>query len=577
MPRSFGISPSPAVTEPLDPGPSPAASPLQARFTRMDALVLAAIVALGLVNLPQPFAWDQAMFAIGARKLAHGAVLYRDYWDPKQPAPFAFYALAGTLFGFTEVGIHLFELLYLAAFAAVLTVTLKGYFRHSWAAPLAALFTVGFFYAVTEDWHLTQIEGLVGFPMFLALWRATRAASGADGAPASRPAPELRSLFVSGLAGGICLLSKFLFLPILACFWLSSLAAIVVRARPRGALAAARGAGAIALGTMVPLLAASAYFAAHRAFRLAWWTSFDFPVEVMRQVHGFRFRPFLDGLSWFAERWSPVLGLAAIGVTLSLRARRDLFSAGLLLWCVAGVAVLLVQRLSFWQYQYLILTVPLGILAARGVDLAWPALARIGPPYSARDAGVAASLGLAFFFTSAWVPLSVKCASLAHDRLALSRAGRLGFQNRLSKGGGYPKIRAEAAFLSGPGSLPGPIFVVGNPLYYWLSGRDQAVARNGASFIEYATEEEWSELTASLDRARPAYIFIQGDYDRMFASQATKCASFLDLLARDYRPRRRTAAGTWYERSATGGGAAPAGTPAPGAQPAAARAPGAGR
>src|SRR5436309_782552 len=219
MPRSFGISPSPAVTEPLDPGPSPAASPLQARFTRMDALVLAAIV-------------------------AHGPVLYRDYWDPKQPAPFAFYALAGTLFGFTEVGIHLFELLYLAAFAAVLTVTLKGYFRHSWAAPLAALFTVGFFYAVTEDWHLTQIEGLVGFPMFLALWCATRAASGADGAPASRPAPELRSLFVSGLAGGICLLSKFLFLPILACFWLSSLAAIVVRARPRGALAA-RGAGAI--------------------------------------------------------------------------------------------------------------------------------------------------------------------------------------------------------------------------------------------------------------------------------------------------------------------------------------------
>ena len=204
--------------------------------------------------------------------------------------------------------------------------------------------------------------------------------------------------------------------------------------------------------------------------------------------------------------------------------------------------------------------VPLGILAARGVDLAWPALARIGPPYSARDVAIAVSLGLGLFFTGAWIPLGAKCASLVHDRFALSRAGRIRFQNRLSKGGGYPKIRAEAAFLSEPGSLPGPIFVVGNPLYYWLSGRDQAVARNGASFIEYATAEDWSELTESLEQARPNYIFIQRDYDRMFASQAVKCGSFLGLLARDYRPGRRTAAGTWYQRTA-GTEAAPPGAP----------------
>ena len=191
MPRSFGISPSPAVTEPLDPGPSPAASPLQARFTRMDALVLAAIVVLGLVNLPQPFAWDQAMFTIGARELASGAVLYRDYWDPKQPGMFAFYWLGGRLFGFSEAGEHIFELLVMLTFGAAL-IQIVGSRYGRWMGRSAALLSVGLFFSCCSDSLHSQIECVAGLPLLLALVFAAYVLP-------SLPKPKARALRITAV------------------------------------------------------------------------------------------------------------------------------------------------------------------------------------------------------------------------------------------------------------------------------------------------------------------------------------------------------------------------------------------
>ena len=55
------------------------------------AAVLAVIALLGLLAAPLPFTGDQALFAAGARQLARGDVLYRDFWDVKQPGIYAFY------------------------------------------------------------------------------------------------------------------------------------------------------------------------------------------------------------------------------------------------------------------------------------------------------------------------------------------------------------------------------------------------------------------------------------------------------------------------------------------------------
>ena len=99
---------------------------------RWRAVVLAAGLCLAL-----PFWGDQALFTVYARQIAQGAVLYRDIFDVKQPGIFLFYLLGGSLFGYTEIGIHLFELLYWLAFSAFAMVALRPYFRvaglHRWS------------------------------------------------------------------------------------------------------------------------------------------------------------------------------------------------------------------------------------------------------------------------------------------------------------------------------------------------------------------------------------------------------------------------------------------------------------
>ena len=72
--------------------PAPDAAPRHSPTHGIEPSVIVALVSvvlLALTRLPEPFAWDQTMFMLGARVLDHGGVLYRDYWDPKQPGLFA--------------------------------------------------------------------------------------------------------------------------------------------------------------------------------------------------------------------------------------------------------------------------------------------------------------------------------------------------------------------------------------------------------------------------------------------------------------------------------------------------------
>jgi hypothetical protein len=78
------------------------------------ASALLVIVAAGLIRLEMPLNGDQALFLSYARRFDEGLRLYVDLWDVKPPAVFAFYYLAGSLFGFTDRGIHLFELLWMS-------------------------------------------------------------------------------------------------------------------------------------------------------------------------------------------------------------------------------------------------------------------------------------------------------------------------------------------------------------------------------------------------------------------------------------------------------------------------------
>ena len=191
------------------------------KLTRLDLLVLTVVLFIGIVHLPFPFSSDQSLFVIGARKLSHGGVLYRDFWDLKPPGVYLFYLIGGMVFGFTEVGIHTFELLYMIAFAVSTVLLLEEHFENRSVCSLIPLLTVGLYYAISWSWHLTQVEALVGVPIFLSLCFSIRSSYGHEN-PSTK-------LFLSGLTGGVAVSFKLLFLPILIGFWVTCLRAVVIR------------------------------------------------------------------------------------------------------------------------------------------------------------------------------------------------------------------------------------------------------------------------------------------------------------------------------------------------------------
>jgi hypothetical protein len=511
------------------------APPARHRFrpSRNETLVLLSVLALGLLHLPQPFNWDQSMFLLGGQRLAAGGVLYRDFWDLKQPGIYWFYALAGRLFGFSETGIHQFELLWMMGFAVTLLATLRRRWGRGPAATLAPLFTVGAYYAAAGDLHLTQVEGLAGFPLYLALWFATQGGG---------EEPRAWRSFVSGLCGAVVLLFKLAFLPIVGAFWLL---ALVEAARSRGA---ARALATVALpallGLALPLAAVLAGFARLHLLGALGWTYLTYPAFLVSRIEGTHVNRLFDGLQWFLLRFAPLLGLAVVGAGLAGR-RRDALGLGLRLWLLVAVLVILVQRWSWWQYHYLLLLPPLGVLAAAGVAALWSRLDRLGA--ETRRARRLAAGALVALFAGLLGLAAMRTVLLARERFALTADDRAAYQRRVSPL--YLGFSQDAALLNAPGRRPGPLFVLDDPVAYRLAGRPVSTAFHGVHFFREMEEPEWSVLTSRLERDPPAFVLVERRFVPLVTGPEPRVARFAAFLASGYRVAFTTERGAWYERA----------------------------
>lgn len=505
------------------------------QFNKFDVLIISIIILIGLIHLPHPFSGDQALFTTSALKMSKGAVLYRDFWDLKQPGIFIFYLLAGSLFGFTELGIHLFELLYWLAFSIISITCLKSYFDNRTVASLAPLLTMGVYYGVSGSWHLTQVEIIVTFPIFLSLWYASMS---------SQEGNLFRQMFLSGLMGGVVLAFKFLFLPIVLSFWLTALIYATVWKRERFGDVAARMIAPVLLGMLLPLTILFCYFAASGTLSLLAYAFFEYPSRAMAELPRPGFDRLLNGLRWFIGWSAPLMALAFVGVSLSHG--RSLLTINLALWFFVGLGVILIQGLSWWEYHYLLLLIPLGLLAAKGLDILWGHGKKYGMSFPRWRTRVAAAFSLALLFSPLLVTLALKSLSLARHGFALRREERLRYQSIVSKDysavSDYKTALEEIAFLSEPTSLPGKIYVCGNPVYYYLSQRDQAIAANGW-MLELFLPEQWAEMNEQLEEARPSYLFISAEYPEIIQSRSPSTAR---LIEENYSVMRRSNAGIWY-------------------------------
>ncbi len=473
---------------------------------------------LALVALPAagtPFRGDQALFAISARQLADGAVLYRDVWDITNPGIYAFYTFAGALGGFTEDGIHLVEFLYWCAFVAtVCEFTRRAHGLDRW--PLAPAFFVGALYywpSCSDPVQLTKTEGLVAFPMFVAMAAASR--------------DRTRWIIVAGLAGGAVLLFKFLFGLCLAVGW-GYLA--IDRARRSGSRSALRFAVALALGVAGALAPAIAYFAAHGALADAARTLFVEPRAMLAEADPAGFDRLATTIRWDVELYSVVFALAALGGLDSLRRRRDPFVAALALVIVASFVVIAVQRWSWWTYHALLMGVPATVLAAYTAPAIWQRIAR----HATRAERIAVLACAPLLFLPA-----IGHGANAYWRL-FAAGGRAAA--RESAGHAYAEARAIARWLDG---RPGSVYVCGDPLVYWLADRRPAVPISGWSLELYHAAKR-AELAAQLRAARPAALFVQAaphGYDALLRNRYPELQSLLDA---EYIASERTPLGTWY-------------------------------
>jgi hypothetical protein len=496
------------------------------RLSPSTIVVFAVVAATGLVDIAQPLEGDQSLFLIGAKEMAHGAVLYRDFWDLKQPGIFDFYYLAGVIGGFTALSVHILELIYLLAFAGVATYATSRSKTLAPAATLVPLFAIAPYYIVSTSLQQVQVEALAGFPIFVSAWLACEGTQCVGRA-------RFVAFLAAGFAAGCALVLKLVFLPILIALFITAVAFPNVAYRPswRG------GAGAVAAflgGAALPILATLATLARGGALGIALDTWLTLPPRIVATLPHQQLSILFDGVKWLVHGFGALIVLAIAGLFMLARARNvDALTRTLAVWIAGAIVTILAQRTSWWEYQWLLLSVPLGTLAAAGF------VTLVRAPRGFANTGV---LVLAALF--ALVPARVelqKIGTLARYRFAVRSGDRERYRANVSPT--YAGVLADAALLP-PGA---GVYVMGNPMYYVVTGRTQPIALNGWS-LELALPEQRAELVDELRTRAPQFVYVSKDDDGSRIAMA-RSPEFAAYFARHYHVFAKGTFGTLYRFS----------------------------
>jgi hypothetical protein len=487
----------------------------------------------GLINVAQPLAGDQSLFFLGAKAMAHGATLYRDFWDLKQPGIYYFYLAAGLAGGFSPFAVHAFETAYQLVFAAVLIYATSRFATTARAATIVPLFGIAWCYLVTQYQQQLQVEGLAGFPLFLTAWLACEGTR-------SRDSSRRMLLFAgAGLAAGCALVLKLIFAPLVVALFAAAVLFPSRAYRPAAGTLAPALSAALA-GAAIPLLATLLSFAPSGSIDEALTTWFKLPPRIVATLPHQSTDILLAGITWFCSAFAPLLVLAAAGLAGVTRRREwDGLTRGMLVWLIGGAATFAAQRTSWWEYQLLLLVVPLGVFAAIGAVDLWALLRASGTARERRTA-LAAALVLAL------AALPAARTTVGKVRLLASYAPRIragdlqGYWSEISAQ--YRAAYADAKLLPPSG---GALYVMGDPIYYILTGRSQAIRTNGWA-LELLLPEQRLALVEELRAKSPRYLFITNDDTAGPPAMLRRTPRLSEFLARRYRLERRGAFGDLY-------------------------------
>ena len=507
------------------------------------ALALVAVAILGVIHLPHPFHGDKALYQFGGRVLAEGGVLYVDFWDLKKPGVYLFHATAGRLFGFSELGVHLLELCWLLLLSACMVQLTARWLERWWLAALGPIVTVGMYYAVVNLWHLTQPAILTSFPLFVAMWLAC--------ADPGSPRRVRAAFAASGAAAGAAIIFKLAVAPIPLAFWVvATVVAVRGGERPGDALRDRVLMGVA--GACAVTGAVAAWFWNRGALQALVESTITFPAEAWWELGTERHARLGSSVRWFLASVVPFLPLTLLSVVGWRGARRELPTLQLMAWGIAGGLSVLLEHYAWWPFDMLVLVVPVGLLALRGAEGAARRLEAAAGRH--RWAGPASRVfpALALVaFAPALRHWWEKAGPVLHAAQSDEPDWMEGY--RRSFYGPYDYTHRRMGFLHRPDALPGAIYVIGDPLYQLRSGRPQAIPVNGWA-LETLGDERMRAVADQLQRAAPAYVFVEAHYE---ADLLRRAPALRGWLARDYEPVARDEKGTWHRRRRPATPAAP--------------------
>jgi hypothetical protein len=510
--------------------PAPQTPALRPRTTRWLPVLPVALLSFAMLWWPA-FA-DQELFAATARQMSRGAVYYRDYWDIKQPGIYWFYQF-GDLIGRGSLGAHLLECLLIVVAAVLVTVITADWQLRRSVRLAAPTMVLGPYVVWSYNQGVGQVEGLMNI-LLITVVAATWPVAGARLRPTW-------AWFVAGLAVGAVVLLKTIYgpLPMIPLLVAAALSLRIDRA------ATVRRVAAAALGALLPVLAALAYFIDHGILELALRTTFELPSQVaaMPDTHNASSRGELPRA--LKNMFSVIGPLAAIG--LFTARRRGQLTVAVALAATATAAMTLSLPQLWTTYRWLMLAAPLGLLAVLGLEWTLSTLqAHTGRPRSAPARRVLAlRLVIGLVAVALTIPMfraPAKLVLAGADRpWGLDDVSRIG-RNEPGPPTTPQRIAATVADQVAPGDQ---IYVMGDPAVMTLLHATQGVQIAGWS-MPMMPPIVWDELARELDRSRPRLVFV--DSRKAWATvRDGDAAEVFGLLEQQYRVLSSTADGTWYE------------------------------
>jgi len=470
---------------------------------------------------------DQALFLYYARAMRDGATLYADLWDNKPPGIFAFYVGAAALFGDGWGAVRLAFALWLGlgagAIAALCRIVAPG--RMVWA--LAPALTVGLALLRLDAERPAQVESLL--PTLLAILMLLIVLE-----PASPLARSMRWIGAGLLVGGVAA-----FKPVLVPVALSLCAVGLGWRIVRGELSMRTGMITVGLGiagAALALLPIAVWVERHQVIREFLWTMLRYPQLALVEVPMQKPAMLIAALRWLAVTCGLLLPAAALFAWRARAGVSTLIALMGIAWLTSGLAMILMQRFSWWDTHMDLVVWPIGLMAAFGIDL---------------------NRRRSLSRPTIWLRVEQLVSVLAIGAMVVHGAR---FLQAASRASDWPRPAIERDALETAHTVMttsltpcGTVYAIGDQAGVEReTGLRQAIATHGLWFGAFLPSQV-RRLPAELEAARPDLVYVDGaerlDLAARYPAQARAIEHW---LARDYLPGAIDALqGQWWQRRIT--------------------------